>query len=176
MATSTKSQFVRDYLTKNPDATAEQITVAADKQDLVVSAGLVYVTRSQLRRKGLLPTPPPRSVEGKAVFVAKYLQQHPKATPMEIVDAAAAEGLSMSAGSVYYVKLKQKVQKSRERAREQRGLRAVAVAAKPAGSTVDAEAAVVRRDMVEMVALLQELARTAGGKEKLKQLIDLVVR
>ena len=48
---TSQSQSIRDYLAKNPDATASEIIPALAKQGVEVSATSVHNTRSQMKKK-----------------------------------------------------------------------------------------------------------------------------
>jgi hypothetical protein len=94
----------------------------------------------------------------KSAAIRELLAEDPKLKMAEIITALAQKGITVSQNQVYFVK--SKLGAKRRKAKRQ----AAVQTAQSAGAI----------NPVELVRKVKELAASAGGLNKLKQLVDLL--
>jgi hypothetical protein len=94
----------------------------------------------------------------KSIAIRELLAENPKLTMADIIAALAQKGITVSKNQVYFVK--SKLGAKRRKAKRQ----AAVLTAHSAGVT----------NPIELVRKVKELAASAGGLSKLKQLVDLL--
>jgi hypothetical protein len=100
----------------------------------------------------------------KSQLVRDMLQQHPDLSPNAIVKAMADQGHKITANLVYFLRGKSAAKKHLKK-------RIV----KAAKAAVSRNGAASKTDAITLIRDVKELARRAGGYEKLKELVDALV-
>ena len=111
-----RSQAIRDYCKKNPKATPQEVVDALAKEGVTVNTGLIYAVKSKHNQRAVakkmaksqaVDTKPQAEVN-KTQAVRDYLKAHKKADRNEIVEALAAEGITVTANYVGNIKARSK--------------------------------------------------------------------
>ena len=109
-----KSQFVREYLSVNPNAVAKEAVAALRVNGIDVSEALVTKLkhrgrsakrRSKARRPGaVVGAAMPQAAATKSESIRDYLRRNPVAGPKEIKTGLRKEGVKVSTGLISNVK------------------------------------------------------------------------
>ena len=124
----TKSQSIRDYFKKNPNAHVKEVVSALAKNGITVTDNHVYGVKGKMEtrkqeKKAAKAAAAANSSIGKAPSkssaVRAVLRANRHFTAKEVVSALAEQGISATEGLVYFVKgqMKANVAARRRRAR-----------------------------------------------------------
>ena len=112
-----KSEAVRDYFKSNPKATTQEVVDALAKQGITIAAGLVRNIKSK-HNKRQAAKKAAKSVEAtttankpdvnKSQAIRDYYKSNKKAKTQEVIDALAAQGITVTPNLVTTVKAKSK--------------------------------------------------------------------
>jgi len=161
-----KSEAIRDYYKLNPKAKTKEVVDALAKQGITVSVGLVTTVKSKHNKKHaakkaaksqVVDTKPQAEVN-KTQAVRDYLKTHKKADRNEIVEALAAQGITVTANYVGNIKAKSK--------RRRRAVKAVV-------ENVVAEGGVGVPEIKAAFAFLKAVGSVAVAKEALAAALEI---
>jgi arginine repressor len=111
-----RSQAIRDHFKTNPKATTQEVVDALAKNGITVNTGLVTTVKSKHNKKHsakraaksqVMGTKPQAAVN-KTQAVRDYLKAHKKAGRNEVVEALAAQGITVTPNYVGTIKAKSK--------------------------------------------------------------------
>ena len=123
---ASKTEAVKSFLKTNPDATAKAISEGLKKQGVDITVNYAGNIKSELNKQQRSKKPPakpaaapraagttakasaPTEPVSKSHAVRRYLHEHRKAKPLEVVEALKKEGVEVTAGYVASIKSKGK--------------------------------------------------------------------
>jgi arginine repressor len=168
-AHGTKSQAIHEYLSANPNATANDIVAAMKQQGIAVSFGLAKAVkygkkgkRSAAKRAAKAPSSNGKPVVSGSDSIRQFIAQNPAAGPKEIEAGLKAEGIKVSKHLISAVKYSKAKKKSGRKARRMARRAAVQVAARKTGGAVT----------VEHLLEIKRLADSIGGADQVRRALD----
>ncbi len=163
-----KSQIIRDFLTKNPTLSISEVATMLGERGTKVSKNLVYVVKGKMKAKkhkeqrekaeakAAASNNAPSDVN-KSEEIRQILRANRKMKAMDVVTALADKGIEVTANQVYYVL-------GELRGRKKKAKKMVAqVAVATESTSVDA---------VKTILKVKSWAQEVGGLKKLKALVD----
>ncbi len=116
MAEVNKSQAIRDHFKSNPKATAQEVVDALASHGITVTTGLVrtikftHNQRHTAKKAAKTAAASEATTNGvsKTQAVKDYLKEHRTASRNEVVEALAAQGITITANYVGTIKAKSK--------------------------------------------------------------------
>lgn len=165
-----KSAAVREYQSKNPDASAPEVVAALKEQGITISQAMVYNIRSTAKKSPAKPGRKPASAVtssngaadfgGKSKAVRTAVRELGRKTPTkEIIDHLAGKGIEVSVALV--AKVKSRMRPGRK-GRRDKATAAVPVARANGQITYDHLLAV------------KKMADELGGTESLRRTLDVL--
>ncbi len=158
-----KSQAIRDFVTKYPDFSVDDVVSVLAKDGIKVSKDLVYVVKSQMK-KGQETAPASTEAQGdvnKAEAIRAVLKGNREMKARAVVDILAAKGIEVTPNQVYFIKGEMKGKK--KKAQKVVAQVATAIASPPAQTDANA---------VRTILTVKGWAAEIGGMKKLKALVD----
>ncbi len=180
-----KSDIIRDFVTKNPTLTISEVAAALAKQGTTVSKNLVYVVKGKMKAKkhkeqrekaeAKVAAKESQAKEtsassdgaakgpSKSSAVRAVLKGNRKMMAKDVVSALAEKGISVTEGLVYFVKGQMKGRKKKK---------ASQVVAQVAATTVPTTPVLSDGDAVKTILKVKGWAAEIGGMKKLKALVE----
>ena len=155
---STKSEIIRDFITKNPDLSISEAVTMLGERGTEVSKALVYAVKSKMEtpKSKKAATEAPAEVN-KSEEIRRVLRANRKIKAKDVVNVLADRGIMVTTNQVYFIKGEMKGRKKKA----QKVVAEVAVATD-----------MMSGDAVKTILKVKGWATEVGGLKKLKALVD----
>ncbi len=154
---ATKSDIIRDFVTKNPDVSIPEVVTMLGERGTEVSKALVYAVKSKMPTPKKKATTEPSDDVNKSEEIRQVLRANRKMKAKDVVMTLADKGITVTTNQVYFIKGEMKGRKKKA----QKVVAEVAVA-------TDATSG----DAVKTILKVKGWATEVGGLKKLKALVD----